>query len=681
MLVAILATACGSSSQNPAADAATPPDAPLPDAVVPDAPPDARPDAPTIDAPPAGPDFGLPPVSRALALTADGASLWVVNPDSDSVSVIDTSSRTLRREISLSGNIPAVDPTTNRYDPPVTPRALALDEPLGKLYVAGEFSSQIYVIDLATMTVMGTIPIAAEPTAVVASPDGKTVYVVSHQAATVSRIDTTTDEVTATLVIGQSPWGASLRADGSALNVSHFLLDPGVTVIDTASFTVRGFTSLPDQPRDPGGDKLIPSGKVRGAYSVVPRPGTGELWVPHLLLAIGTPQPDLDFESTVFPTISTLAPGGQATTTRILFKPPTEAGAPGNFSDSCSGPRDVAFTPAGKYALVALAQSEDVMIFGTTTDDEVDLVRPVPSTMLEGIVVDPTRATANLLGPKSHPGTQRAKPEAPAGPTVTVDGAPIDALTADPMPANLRLGQRLFYTANSAAYPVTQNFWVACSTCHLEGRSDAVTWLFAQGPRDTPSNAGGPINTGFLFRQAVRNDVIDYDQTIRVEQGGAYDRTNPAQLPQLQALAAYVNYAIPFPPNPNLASNGTLTPSQQNGQALFATSCATCHAGPFFTDSGMGNPTLDPAGPVVLHDIGTCVTTGAHPDVASTDIDGDPRTPCAFDTPTLRGIFATPPYFHDGSAATLLDAVMRIPVSAGLTAAQQADLVNYLETL
>jgi len=53
----------------------------------------------------------------------------------------------------------------------------------------------------------------------------------------------------------------------------------------------------------------------------------------------------------------------------------------------------------------------------------------------------------------------------------------------------------------------------------------------------------------------------------------------------------------------------------------------------------------------------TCVTSGPFPDMPSTDIDGGYRAPCQFDTPTLRGIFATAPYLHDGSARTLDDAV------------------------
>ena len=40
--------------------------------------------------------------------------------------------------------------------------------------------------------------------------------------------------------------------------------------------------------------------------------------------------------------------------------------------------------------------------------------------------------------------------------------------------ATMRHGQLLFHTANSDQVPITQNHWVACASCHLEGRSDAV---------------------------------------------------------------------------------------------------------------------------------------------------------------------------------------------------------------
>ncbi len=528
-------------------------------------------------------DMGSPQVSRSIQLSADGTSLWVVNTESDSISEIDVASRTLVAEILLAPEAPSVG-DAGRYDPAVRPRAIALVDSLHKAYVAGQSANQVFVVDTQTHKVLSAIPVGAEPVAVVAMADGESVYAVSHEGATVAWIDTATDQVTQTLPVGEHPWGASLRADGSSLYVAQFLLDAGVSVIDTASFTISGVTALPDQPPDPSGNSKIPNGEVRGVYAVVPRPNNGELWTAHLLLATATPEPALVFDNSAFASFTLLVAGGLALETRLIFQPPGVSS--GAFTDVVSGPRDIAFTPDGALALVVNGQSEDVMIFDAQQKVELvpGLVRPTPSALIEGIVVDATGTHAYLQGRNTHNVTVLDISEGQAstgGVVATVDtGAsnPIECLAgADPMPADYRHGQRLFYSANSAQFPITQNFWMACAICHLEGQTDAVTWKFVEGPRDTPSNAGGPINTGFLFRQATRNTVIDYDETIRIEQGGSYSRTDPNQAADLNAIADFTNYAIPFPQNPNREPDGGLTASQANGQTLFGTSCTLCH--------------------------------------------------------------------------------------------------------
>lgn len=632
------------------------------------------------DSPPAQSNHA-PRVSSSLALTSDDRTLWVVNQDADSVSVIDTAARALRAEIPLAPAAPRVDPTTQRFDPAVQPRSLAIRPGDKKVYVAGQTSNQVHVIDAERRAVTKTIPVGAEPTAVVVTGDGKIVYVVNHKSATVSRIDAESDAVTGTLPVGQAPWGASLSEDGRWLYITQLLLEGGLVVVDTASFSVRNKVILADQTPDPR-DKRVPNGVARGTYTAVPRPGNGELWLPHLLLAVETPQPALDFESTVFPTFSTVKPDGTGEGRRLLLKPPQVPNARGAFSDIVSGPRALAFTPDSKFALAAFAQSEDLIIFDAESGNEVELLRPLPATMLEGIVIDSAGAHAYVDGRNTHNIVVVSLDPKNTATPFAVDGAPIERLAADPMPETLRLGQRLFYTANSAAYPITRNFWVACSTCHLEGGTDAVTWLFEQGPRDTPSNAGGPINTGFLFRQAVRTSLLEYDETINIEQGGNFHRDSPGQKSLLDALATYVNRAIPFPQNPNRRPDGTLTDEQKRGKVLFDQDCARCHSGDYLTDSGAGNPTLDRNGPIVLYDIGVCVTRGAHPDMPAMDkVTGKARAACEFDTPTLRGIFATPPYLHDGSAATLGEVVDRLMFSSGLPAPARADLVAYLLAL
>jgi cytochrome c peroxidase len=273
------------------------------------------------------------------------------------------------------------------------------------------------------------------------------------------------------------------------------------------------------------------------------------------------------------------------------------------------------------------------------------------------------------------------------------------------MPAELRLGQQLFFSATSKKYPMTQNFWVSCASCHLEGRSDAVIWRFLQGPRDTPSNGGGTLYRGFLQRNAVRNSVMQYNEIVKTEQGGLLnvylDPTQPglcAELPQnsdaasqqncqwLAALAAYVNYAIPLPVSPEDPQGAAAI----RGQQVFAqVGCTTCHVGTALTDSGTGNSDLDLAGQVLLHDVGTCVKTGAFVDQPIDAFEdragqtGVQRPACQFNTPSLHGLFDSAPYIHDGRYQTIEEAMDYFLTRSAVipTPAQRADLLSYLRSL
>jgi hypothetical protein len=190
---------------------------------------------------------------------------------------------------------------------------------------------------------------------------------------------------------------------------------------------------------------------------------------------------------------------------------------------------------------------------------EAQIIRPQPGHLPEGIVWAGGKIYVQERSSEDVAAFAIAK--SAAGVTATPDGAPFPTLAADPMPATLRLGQKLFYSANSDDLPLTQNHWVACASCHLEGRSDAVTWKFEQGPRDTPTNAGGVLDTGFLFRTADRNQVQDYWKTINVEQGGHFSVTDPSQKTLLDAIAAFVNDALPAPIPPSTDATHTMSGS------------------------------------------------------------------------------------------------------------------------
>ncbi|HYN60854.1 MAG TPA: cytochrome c peroxidase [Rubrivivax sp.] len=81
------------------------------------------------------------------------------------------------------------------------------------------------------------------------------------------------------------------------------------------------------------------------------------------------------------------------------------------------------------------------------------------------------------------------------------------------------------------------------------------------------------------------------------------------------------------------------------GQALFAGKgrCTTCHAPPYYGNSTFFNVGLE--------------FGKSKPDVGRFNVTKDEADRGAFKTPTLRSVELSAPYFHDGSAATLKDAV------------------------
>ena len=137
---------------------------------------------------------------------------------------------------------------------------------------------------------------------------------------------------------------------------------------------------------------------------------------------------------------------------------------------------------------------------------------------------------------------------------------------------------------------------------------------------------------------------------------------------ELDALAAYVTSLGEVGRSP-FRNNPALVTAAQRGRTVFAAlSCAQCHSGPDFTDSATG----------ALHDVGTLTA-------ASGQRLGGRLT--GLDTPTLRGLWATAPFLHDGSAPTLRDVLTtRNPkgkhgATAGLTSQQMSDLLAYLLTI
>ena len=129
---------------------------------------------------------------------------------------------------------------------------------------------------------------------------------------------------------------------------------------------------------------------------------------------------------------------------------------------------------------------------------------------------------------------------------------------------------------------------------------------------------------------------------------------------KLPALRAY-QYSLPVPSPPAASFNAA---AAARGNALFGQTCLACHVGATGTDNNSGK----------LH----------APEETGVDGTYAARTANkAYRTTPLRALWQHPPYFHDGSAATLADVVAHYNRvrTLGLTVDQQRDLVEYLKSL
>ena len=185
---------------------------------------------------------------------------------------------------------------------------------------------------------------------------------------------------------------------------------------------------------------------------------------------------------------------------------------------------------------------------------------------------------------------------------------------------------------------------MSCASCHFEGGIDGRTWRICAGPRNTQT-LEGIADSLPLHWSADRDEVQDFEFTIRTLQAGGglirgqtpnleLGSSNAGLSEDLDALAAYV-LSIKRKPSP-FALDG---PAIERGREIFSSpgvGCNNCHPPPRYTDSSMS------AYPFTLHDVGT----GDNP---------AERMGSAFDTPSLRGIWDTAPYLHDGSASNLRD--------------------------
>ena len=150
--------------------------------------------------------------SSPIALTTDGAYVWVANPDNDSVSVINVAGDKNLKVV----EIPVGD----------EPRCVAITPDNKKVYVTNALSSNVYVLDALTYKTLSTINVGTEPFGCALTFDGAKLYVANLASDDVSVIDSKTDTVSKTISnVGDQPRGIAVAEVGgqTKIYVTQFL--------------------------------------------------------------------------------------------------------------------------------------------------------------------------------------------------------------------------------------------------------------------------------------------------------------------------------------------------------------------------------------------------------------------------------------------------------------------------
>ena len=187
----------------------------------------------------------------AVAVSPDGAFVYVTNHSSQTVSVIDASTRTVIRNPITFGR----------------PFGVAVTPDGGHVYVSQR--DKVSVIDTTINAVVATIPVGNTPIGVAMNPVAPRAYVTNHSSNTVSVIDTATKSVIAPpLNVGNWPVGVAVNPAGTRVYVANWGLDLAqndyrVSVIDTATnavSTIQVGTATPPVGVDPAGVAVAPGG-------------------------------------------------------------------------------------------------------------------------------------------------------------------------------------------------------------------------------------------------------------------------------------------------------------------------------------------------------------------------------------------------------------------------------------
>ena len=597
--------------------------------------------------------------------------LWVVNEDNDSVSVFDAVTFTKAAEIAVGK----------------APRSVAM-APNGRVWISNKADATISIIDPATLGIVQTIalPYASQPFGIAFAPNGGGAFVALEAAGKISKFDAANGSILGSVNVGQNIRHLSISADGANVYASRFISPkvPGeetavpqvangggeIVLINASALTVTQtirllHSNLPDTENSGRG---IPNYLGPAVIS----PDGLNAWTPskqdNVLRGTFREARNLTFDSTVrsVSSLINLATNTEELTARIDHNN-------GGIASTA------AFDLKGNYLFVALEGTREIAVMNAYGKQEMFRINVGRAPQGLALSADGTKLFVSNFMDRSVTVLDISKvvnEGALTAPTL----ATLASVGVEKLTAQVLRGKQFFYDAKDTR--LARDGYISCASCHNDGGHDGRVWDltgFGEGLRNTISLQGRSGAQGLLHWSGNFDEVHDFEGQIRNLSGGtglmtdAQFNTGTRNQPlgdrkagvsaDFDALVAYVASLSKFAPSPYRTSATALSVDAQAGQQIFKTAnCASCHAATDFTNSTLGAP---------LQNIGTIKpASGMRLFAALTGID----------TPTLRDVWATAPYLHDGSAATLEDAV-RAHNGVTLAATDLTKLVSYLREI
>jgi YVTN family beta-propeller protein len=576
-----------------------------------------------------------------LDVSPDGARLLAANTDNGTVTVVDTAARKVLHEIKVGerpegvtwiGNGPLAAVTLYRED-------------------------AVVFFDATNGKVLKKLSVADEPYGIIADKAGGTAWVTHEYPGSVSEIDLKAQKVTRELKVGPNVRGLALSPDEKRLYVTEFYT--GILhAVDLASGKVV------DSWKGHSTDNLC--------RNVVIHPRRPKAYLSHIRSMVEV----IDGGGSIFPHLSVCAltpPDGSKRRTSFAMDTFNGVYVVTNLWES-------ALSPDGKRLYTIYAGTNDMNISDVVDDDYSEIERVGRAITLgqnpRAVRVSPDGKEVYIYNFMDFAVSIHRASSMSRLATVKVCSPP-------KTPEWVR-GKVLFNTANS---PMSQRRWVSCSSCHPDGHSDARVWHNPEGLRRT-THLFGLAHTHPLHWSADRDEVQDFEYTIRSQLmrglGFLRGKTKPkvgyqkveleektsGRSKDLDALAIYCN-SFEFTLSPHIVGPGKLSTAAERGKQLFFrkdVACASCHSGPYYTDSSLQKP-------YKLHDVGTG------------NEDRSEKMGPRYDTPTLLGAYRHGPYLHHGKAKTLRDVLTtcnkgdKHGKTSHLKEAEIDDLVEFLKSL